>query len=139
MPRDPLAELYDRLMDRMEETVADSVDNILADLEEVVFNQTRKLAKEQGIGSKATSPRRQGKGQHRTTAKVPPAINYYEVLEVSRAASTETIEAAYKSLAKRFHPDVNRDPKAQERMRSVNMAWEVLKDAKKRKEYDKKL
>jgi hypothetical protein len=65
-------------------------------------------------------------------------ITLYDILEVSPRASKETIDAAYKSLSKRFHPDNLKTGDA-ERMRQLNAAHSILGDAKKRKEYDKLL
>ena len=55
-------------------------------------------------------------------------INYYEVLEVSENASKEVIEKAYKALAKKYHPDLNKDnPKeAESKMKQLNEAYEEL-------------
>ena len=63
--------------------------------------------------------------------------NLYEVLEVSKNASKEVIEKAYKVLAKRYHPDVakNKDL-ANKMMVKINEAYSVLSDEQKRKEYD---
>jgi curved DNA-binding protein CbpA len=61
----------------------------------------------------------------------------YEILEVSENASSETIAAAYRSLSKRYHPDVHRDKtRATVKMQELNSAFEVLGDEKKRQAYD---
>ena len=60
--------------------------------------------------------------------------NYYEILEVSEKASIETIKAAYRSLAKRYHSDNGNDN--QEQMALINEAYEVLSDENKKAEYD---
>lgn len=67
--------------------------------------------------------------------------NYYDILEVSQKASKEIIEKAYKVLAKRYHPDLQQANKkeAEEKMKLINEAYEVLSDDEKRKEYDAKL
>ena len=63
--------------------------------------------------------------------------DYYKILGVSRTATPEEIQKAYKKLARKFHPDLNKDNKdAEERFKEVNEANEVLKDAEKRKLYD---
>ena len=65
-------------------------------------------------------------------------INYYEVLEVSEKASKEVIEKAYKTLAKKYHPDLNPDNKkeAELKMKELNEAYEVLIDDDKRANFD---
>ncbi len=62
--------------------------------------------------------------------------DYYDVLEVSRNAEPEAIKKAYRRLAKRYHPDVNKADEATERFREVQEAYDVLSDPKKRKLYD---
>lgn len=66
----------------------------------------------------------------------------YEILEVSETASEEIIEKAYKVLAKKYHPDLQTEDnrkKAEERMKEINEAYEILSDENKRKDYDNKL
>lgn len=66
----------------------------------------------------------------------------YEILEVSETASKEIIEKAYKTLAKRYHPDLqssNEKPKAEEMMKKINEAYATLSDDEKRKKYDEEL
>lgn len=65
--------------------------------------------------------------------------DYYEVLEVSRKASAETIKGAYRALSKKYHPDVNNTQQAVAKMQQVNEAYSVLSDEAKRREYDAKL
>ncbi|WP_432840130.1 DnaJ C-terminal domain-containing protein [Dactylosporangium sp. CA-092794] len=63
--------------------------------------------------------------------------DYYQRLEVDRSAGQQDIQRAYRKLARRFHPDVNDDPGAEERFKEINEAYEVLSDPKKRVRYDK--
>lgn len=61
----------------------------------------------------------------------------YELLAVGRDASEQEIKQAYRQLARRFHPDVNReDPQAEEKFKEINLAYEVLSDADRRRRYD---
>lgn len=65
--------------------------------------------------------------------------NYYEILEVSKNASKEVIEKAYKVLAKKYHPDLQQDAQkeeAEQKMKLINEAYELLSDDEKRKNYD---
>src|SRR2546428_6796120 len=63
--------------------------------------------------------------------------DYYAVLQVDPNASRTTIEAAYERLAKKYHPDLTREPDDPERMREVDEAFDVLDDAGRRAEYDR--
>ena len=62
--------------------------------------------------------------------------DYYEALEVTRSASTDEIQRAYRGLARKYHPDVNKAADAAEKFNRISEAYEVLKDADKRKQYD---
>lgn len=63
--------------------------------------------------------------------------DYYKILGVPRNAETSDIKKAYRKLARKYHPDVNKDVAAEEKFKEVNEANEVLKDADKRKAYDR--
>lgn len=60
----------------------------------------------------------------------------YRILQVSRTASLNEIQSAYRKLARTYHPDVNASPSATERMRDINWAYDLLKDPQKRRQYD---
>lgn len=60
----------------------------------------------------------------------------YTTLEVSSGASETEIKKAYRKLARQYHPDVNKDPKAEEKFKEINAAYEVLSDKEKRAKYD---
>lgn len=63
--------------------------------------------------------------------------DYYEILGVSRDATAEQIRKAFRTLARRHHPDANKgDPQSSEKFKEISEAYEVLKDDKKRKLYD---
>jgi len=62
--------------------------------------------------------------------------DFYEILGVGRDASPDEIQRAYRRLARKFHPDVNKDPEAQERFKDVSEAYDVLSDPDDRKRYD---
>jgi curved DNA-binding protein len=62
--------------------------------------------------------------------------DYYKAQGVNREASAAEIKRAYQKLARKFHPDVNKEKNSEERFKEVNQAYHSLKDPKKRKAYD---
>jgi len=62
--------------------------------------------------------------------------DYYEVLGVPRQASDEAIKRAFRKLAFQYHPDRNKDPRAEEKFKEINEAYQVLSDPEKRRRYD---
>lgn len=65
-----------------------------------------------------------------------PDKDYYRILQLDPSAEPEVIEAAYKKLASRYHPDVNPSVDAGNRMRDINEAHDVLSDPVRRRDYD---
>lgn len=62
--------------------------------------------------------------------------DYYQILQVSDTADLKKIKKAYRKLALKYHPDTSPEPDGEERFKEVTEAYEVLKDTKKRAEYD---
>lgn len=68
--------------------------------------------------------------------------DYYEILEVSSSASSEVIEKAYKALVKKYHPDlqpIDKKQDAEDKIKVINEAYDVLSNEEKKKEYDIRL
>lgn len=62
--------------------------------------------------------------------------DYYKILGVSELASQDDIRTAYRKLVVRYHPDRNPDPAAQDKIRQINVAYDVLSNPEKRRNYD---
>ena len=62
--------------------------------------------------------------------------DYYDILGVSRDADSQVIKSAYRKLARKYHPDVNKTKEAEEKFKDINEAYEVLSDKNKRQRYD---
>ena len=64
------------------------------------------------------------------------AKSLYETLGVNEGATPEEIKKAYRKLARKYHPDINKEAEAQEKFKEINAAYEVLSDAQKKAQYD---
>jgi curved DNA-binding protein len=65
------------------------------------------------------------------------ADDFYQALGVARTASIDEIQQAYRKLARRYHPDVSKDPAAEDRFKEISEAYQVLSDPDSRKRYDR--
>src|ERR1700761_4272921 len=65
-----------------------------------------------------------------------PGRDFYDILGVSKDASQEDIQRAYRRLARTYHPDVNKDPAAEDRFKGISEAYDVLSDPQTRRRYD---
>ena len=64
------------------------------------------------------------------------AKSLYETLEVNENAAADEIKKAYRKLARKYHPDVNKDPSAEDKFKEINAAYEVLSNPEKKQQYD---
>lgn len=68
---------------------------------------------------------------------MPTKRDYYDILGISRSASAEEIKRAYRNLARKYHPDVNKQAGAEEKFKEINEAYDVLSEDSKRRAYDR--
>ena len=142
-------QIIDTVIDRVDETVTPMLEQMserVAQTVEQHVNQT--IRQQQQTGPDADRRSRTGQRSARGANHPPPPPNapraskphsrtLYEVLEVSRHASQETIRAAWVSLNKRYHPDTG--VVDEEKIKAINAAYDVLKDVNKRAVYDRTL
>ncbi|XP_067836479.1 dnaJ homolog subfamily A member 3, mitochondrial-like isoform X2 [Heptranchias perlo] len=110
-----------------------------------VFGKGRGLLSAGGLGPRlglelrlrlpGSAPRSLGIAGFHTSSNLAKS-DYYELLGIPRSATQREIKKAYYQLAKKYHPDTNKDPKAKEKFSQVAEAYEVLSDEVKRKQYD---
>ena len=65
------------------------------------------------------------------------AKSLYQTLEISENASADEIKKAYRKLARKYHPDINKEPGAEDKFKEINAAYEVLSDENKKAQYDR--
>ena len=144
-PRSPENDFFNELLDAVVDAVVDTAEPYIDKLAKEAVGNARRLIDQQATSHQprpATNRPRDAGWRPPQPPPPPkpsphPVITLYDVLEVSPHASTETIEAAYKSLAKRFHPDKNKDLGAESKMKGINHAYQILKDPEKRKLYNR--
>uniref|UniRef100_J3LI40 J domain-containing protein n=1 Tax=Oryza brachyantha TaxID=4533 RepID=J3LI40_ORYBR len=91
-----------------------------------------------GLPLACAAPRHRHRGRRRRGGGlvVWASSDYYATLGVPRSASNKDIKAAYRKLARQYHPDVNKEPGATDKFKEISAAYEVLSDEKKRALYD---
>ncbi len=62
--------------------------------------------------------------------------NFYDILGVKKSATAEELKQAYKQLVKKYHPDISKEPNAEEKLKEITHAYSILGDENKRKQYD---
>ena len=67
---------------------------------------------------------------------MPSQRDYYEILGVPRSSNPEQLKGAFRNLARKYHPDVSKEPDAEARFKEINEAYAVLSDPEKRARYD---
>lgn len=60
----------------------------------------------------------------------------YDTLDVNESASADEIKKSYRKLARKYHPDINKSPEAEEKFKEINAAYEILSDTEKKQQYD---
>ena len=88
-----------------------------------------------GYGTEEERPAT-GRGRRGEGPRLMADRDFYEVLGVGRDAAPDEIQRAYRKLARQYHPDVNKDPAAEDRFKDISEAYDVLSDPDTRKRYD---
>jgi DnaJ-domain-containing protein 1 len=89
-----------------------------------------------GAASTSNGSRASSNGSGAAHGAAPAVEDLYKVLSVARTSTPEQIHSAFRALARKLHPDVNKEAGAQERFTEVNKAYSVLRDAETRRRYD---
>ena len=133
-PRHPPPSPLEQFFSGLRDTVLDFVEDATYDLQEVLLRQQE--AQGQGQVPPLPGPKPKAGKRPRTGQTTVATPTHYDTLQVSPLASTEVIEAAWKSLMKKAHPDVGG---SEGRAKRLNQAKDVLVDPVKRREYDRSL
>lgn len=131
--RNPANEAYRQIED-LKNSLLDHGMTIMDELSERLFTNLL----DRFLPSTTSSPAKPSSGSsgRRSTSKPPQIKTAYDLLEVSPYASMETIEAAWKSLCKRHHPDKGGNG---DYIKLINQAHDVLSDSLKRADYDRRI
>lgn len=124
--------------------IFDSAQDALEDLMEDVREQAQDYVADSAQFQPIVPPQRPVRAQRNTAPprsrpvqQKPQGKTLYSVLGIAPDAPQEVVEAAFKALARVHHPDVSKAKDGGERMRQINRAYEILRDAAKRKAYDR--
>ncbi|CAM8953848.1 unnamed protein product [Rhodiola kirilowii] len=102
----------------------------------IFFNGGTYLCSRKPFLSVLISSRKKGRAMKLGTLAVKASSDYYATLGVPKSATIKDIKAAYRKLARQYHPDVNKQPGATEKFKEISAAYEVLSDEQKRSLYD---
>jgi DnaJ-domain-containing protein 1 len=145
MPKSPLEAFFDKIFDAVDDAAAELVRDAGKQAKENMRRISRQLDQAATANSPvrpATSGRKRAQERSKPVGRPErpptPQITLYTVLEVSPRASIETIAAAFRSLSTRFHPDTGK-VRNDTRYKEITAAWNVLKNAERRKAYDRSI
>lgn len=146
-------------IDRIQKTVSNSLDTfnelkkeekdlVLAQLQTLNNNEVKKIDYAIKSLKQINASVSELKDLYRAQPKIYNLVNetgyeqlnsYYKILQVDPNAETEVIEAAYKRLALKYHPDINKSPDAEEKFHLINEARKTLTDSEARQKYDQEI